>query len=117
MIEQAFQSEHMMKSANIADFTASLRSLGSGADTADEMIDQIRRLEELKSAAAAAQARVTAVFAATQRSAQRAAGVSATEVGKGVTAQVALARRDSPHRGGQHLGLAVALTAELPPGR
>ncbi|MGI8675668.1 MAG: hypothetical protein ACR2JT_01900 [Nocardioidaceae bacterium] len=31
--------------------------------------------------------------------------------------RVALARRDSPHRGGQHLGLAVALTGELPPGR
>ncbi|MBA2531548.1 MAG: DUF222 domain-containing protein [Nocardioidaceae bacterium] len=31
-----------------------------------------------------------------------------------MAAQVALARRDSPHRGGQHLRLAVALTGELP---
>ncbi|MBA2533278.1 MAG: hypothetical protein H0V23_14460 [Nocardioidaceae bacterium] len=103
--------------ADVAGFATALRTLGSGIEPAAELVDQIRRLEELKSAAAAAQARVTAVFAATQRSAQRAAGVPATEVGKGVAAQVALARRDSPHRDGQHLGLAVALTGELPPGR
>lgn len=104
----------MVKSANIADFAASLRSLGSGTDAADEMINQIRRLEELKSAAAAAQAWVTAAFAANQRAAQKAAGVPSSAVGKGIAAQVALARRDSPARGGRHLGLAQALTRELP---
>lgn len=36
-----------------------------------ERIDQIRLLEELKSAAAAAQARVTARFVASQKAAQR----------------------------------------------
>ncbi|MEO7979965.1 MAG: DUF222 domain-containing protein, partial [Sporichthyaceae bacterium] len=35
-------------------------------------------------------------------------------LGQGVAAQVALARRESPHRGGQHVGLAQALVRELP---
>jgi hypothetical protein len=48
--------------------STALRALGSATDTdAAELVDQLRRLEELKSAAAAAQARVTAVFASGQR--------------------------------------------------
>ncbi len=86
---------------------------GVCADAA-ELVDQIRGLEELKAAAAAAQARVTARFAAVQRAARRAAGVPASEAGKGIGAQVALARRDSPHRGSRHLGVAEALCYELP---
>ena len=43
-----------------------------------------------------------------------AAGVPAGKAGAGVGAQVGLARRDSPFRGGRYLGLAQALTAELP---
>ena len=38
----------------------------------------------------------------------------AAELGRGVGAQVALARRDSPNRGGRHLGLAQALVREMP---
>ena len=98
----------------MGSLAAKLRAIGSGGDAASEQIDLIRGLEELKSAAAAAQARVTAAFAADQRSAQRAAGLPVSEVSKGIAAQVALARRESPHRGGQHLGLAEALTRELP---
>ena len=114
MIEQEFAEGRRVISADIADLATALRTLGSGTDEVGELVDQIRRLEELKSAAAAAQARVTAVFAATQRTAQRAAGVPDSKVGKGIAAQVALARRDSPARGSQHLGLAAALISELP---
>ena len=114
MIEQEFEDGLRVTSADVADLTTVLRTLGSGADGAGELVDQIRSLEELKGAAAAAQARVTSVFATAQRSAQRAAGVPAGQMGKGIAAQVALARRDSPARGSQHLGLAEALTNELP---
>ena len=69
----------------------------------------------MKSAAAAAQAAVTVDFAASQRAEQVAAGVPAGKAGAGVGAQVGLARRDSPFRGGRYLGLAQALTSELPP--
>ena len=68
----------------------------------------------MKAAAAAAQARDAADLDASQRRLQAAAGVPADELGRGVGAQVALARRDSPHRGAQHLGLAKALVLEMP---
>jgi hypothetical protein len=109
MIEQVFETQSPV-SARITELACGLRTLGTGTgpDDAAELIDQIRGLEELKSAAAAAQARVAAVFAAEQQREQRTAGVPAGEVGQGISAQIALARRDSPARGGQHLGLAQA---------
>ena len=79
-----------------------------------ERVDQIRVLEMIKAACAAAQARVTASFAASQRAAQQAGGVKPAEVGRGVGSQVALARRDSPVKGGRHVGLAQALVHEMP---
>lgn len=82
--------------------------------TDPERIDLIRSLEELKGAAAAAQARLTAAFDASQRSAQAARGVPAARQGEGVAGQVALARRESPIRGAQHVGLAQALVHEMP---
>lgn len=90
---------------------ATVRGLSPDDDV--DRIDQLRALEKLKCAAAGAQARITAELAASQRAAQEAAGVSARDVGRGIAAQVALARRESPFRGGQHLGLAVALL-EMP---
>jgi hypothetical protein len=78
------------------------------------LIEQLRGLEDLKSAAAAAQARIAVAFDAAQRGIQAAAGVPAEEQGRGVSAQVALARRESPARGSRLLGLARALVTEMP---
>ncbi|WP_079595830.1 HNH endonuclease [Arthrobacter sp. P2b] len=72
------------------------------------MIDQLRELEDLKSAAAAKQADIAVAFDLFQRRVQVAAGVPADELGAGVGAQIALARRESPSRGGRLLGLAKA---------
>ncbi|BAS15919.1 hypothetical protein AHiyo8_42220 [Arthrobacter sp. Hiyo8] len=83
------------------------------ADTA-ELIDLLRGLEDLKSAASAAQARIAVTFDAAQRSAEAAAGVPTDERGRGVAAQVALARRESPARGSRLSGLAKALVTEMP---
>ncbi|PRZ29511.1 uncharacterized protein DUF222, partial [Antricoccus suffuscus] len=77
-------------------------------------IDQIRALEELKAAAAAAQARLAVSFHASQRDQQAAAGTPRRRLGRGVGEQIAAARRDAPRKGGQHLGLAVALIRVLP---
>lgn len=77
-------------------------------------IDLIRALEELKCASEAAQAVLSADFDASQRAEQAAQGVPAARRGRGVAAQIALARRESPHRGQQHLGLAKVLRDELP---
>ncbi|QWZ10299.1 DUF222 domain-containing protein [Nocardioides panacis] len=89
--------------------------MGAGGVVSDaERVEQLVVLERLKAAAAAAQARVTVGFEASQRAAQRAAGVPERRVGAGVAAQVGLARRDSPVKGARHLGLARALVSELP---
>jgi hypothetical protein len=94
--------------------TALVTALGDIGPRGDaERIDMLRALEQLKCAAAGAQARVAAELSDSQCAAQREAGAAARDVGKGVAAQVALARRESPFRGGQHLGLALALR-EMP---
>jgi len=78
-----------------------------------ERIDQISELERLKAAAAAAQARITEVFDASQR--RTAPSLKTTgEVVRSITAQVALARRESPSRGQQHVGVALGLVRDLP---
>ena len=79
-----------------------------------ERVELIGALEALVNAARAAQAVVTAAFDASQRAEQARVGVPADQQGRGVAAQVALARRESPHRGQQHLGLARVLTREMP---
>ena len=90
-------------------------STDPGADGGDAArVAAIRALEEIKSAAAAAQARVTARFVRSQRAAQAAAGMPADRVGRGLAAQVALARRCSPHQAARHVGWAMILTSELP---
>jgi hypothetical protein len=79
-----------------------------------ERVDLIGALEVLKSAAAATQARLTADLDASVRARHAAMGLPADKQGRGVGAEVALARRESPTRGGQHLGLAKALVHEMP---
>jgi hypothetical protein len=83
---------------------------------ADEaaLIEQIAWLERVKSAAAAGQARAAAALDEKRRADEAAAGVPKAKQGRGVASEVALARRDSPARGGRHLGLAKALVHEMP---
>ena len=77
-------------------------------------VELIGALEDLANASRACQAVVTAELDTSQRAEQARAGVAVGQQGRGVAAQVALARRESPHRGGQHLGLARVLTREMP---
>lgn len=86
---------------------------GAGLDEA-ETIDQIAALEQLKAAAAAAQARLTAHLHAARIRREAVAGVPARRRGAGLGTEVALARRVSPHQGNRHLGVALALTREMP---
>lgn len=82
--------------------------------TESALVARIAELEVLKAAAAAGQARAAAALDASRRAAEAAAGVPARARGRGVATEVALARRDSPVRGGRHLGLAKALVHEMP---
>ncbi len=79
-----------------------------------ELVEGIAALERLKAAAAARQARLAAALDAARRAAEAAVGVPAERRGRGVAAEVALARRDSPARGSRHLGFAKALVNEMP---
>src|SRR5947209_10444027 len=99
-----------------AALTAMLGTLrGLESDVEDRArIDRIRLLEELKSAAAAAQAAETAAFAASQRAAQRAAGVKPEVTARSVAGQVGLARRISPFHARRYVGWSTILTTELP---
>ncbi len=90
-----------------------LFDVDEGASQA-ELRAVVEECERLKSAAAAAQARATALWAAKRAAAEEAAGVPARRRGKGLASEVALARRDAPVKGGQHLGFAKALVHEMP---
>jgi hypothetical protein len=99
---------------NVSGWVSTLAGLAREVVSDAERIDRIRELEDLRAAAAAAQVRLSADFEASQRQAQIAARVPARRLGEGIAAQIALARRESPVRGAQHLGLAKTLTTEMP---
>ena len=79
-----------------------------------ERIDQVRKLEELKCAAEAAQARLSVDFDAAVRAGAAARSVPAARQGRGVAAQLGFARRESLHLAERHLGLAKVVVAEMP---
>lgn len=79
-----------------------------------DLVAVITALERLKAAATAAQARLSADLDRDQRAAQRAAGLPANRQGAGIANQIALARGQSPHAGQTLLGVAKALTTEMP---
>jgi hypothetical protein len=87
---------------------------GSSSPLADaHRINQLSRLEKIKSAAAAAQARVTVAFEDSQLARQEAAGVRREQRGRGIGDQVALARGCAAAQGSRHLGFAKAMD-EMP---
>ncbi|MGO4122436.1 HNH endonuclease [Arthrobacter sp. YAF16] len=100
-------------SATVADLARILAGIPAPASAA-ALIDETRELEDLKSALAARQARDAVAFDLAQRREQSLAGVPADQLGTGIAAQLALARRESPAKGGRLLGLAKALVTEMP---
>lgn len=78
------------------------------------LVDLLRAAEDLKSAAAAVQARAAVALEAARVQAEADQGVPKSRCGAGVGVEVALARRESPFRGGRRVGLARALVRELP---
>ena len=83
------------------ELVVALASLEADPDPHNQ-IDQLTALERLKSAASAAQARVTATIA------------SGGDPVRSIGAQVGLARHESPHRGRRLTTLSVALVHDLP---
>jgi hypothetical protein len=107
------QSPSPLAAAQAADLTAALRD-GGLPDDPEALIDLIGELERLKSAVCAAQADAAVAYDAARRSAESVQGVSSRRQGRGVAAEIALARRESPHRGQMLLGLGKILHHEMP---
>lgn len=90
----------------LAGLRSGLAGLSTESWTEAELIDMTAELESLKAAAAAAQT-------------QAAAGLARRRVEtdghvRGLGAEIALARGESPHKGARLLGLATALVDEMP---
>ena len=104
--------------SRIAETVAAFIAALASADIDDlpdaDRIDELTALEQLKAAAFARQVRVTDAFARSQRARLLAAGSKASEASRSVCGQVGLARRDSPHKGNRHVGLARTLVHEMP---
>ena len=79
-----------------------------------ERIDRIRELERVKSACAAAQAVLTVAFVESQTAGLSTKRARDERTRRSVSGQVAVARQESPFRGGRHVGLATVLTSEMP---
>src|ERR1700746_2382036 len=107
----------LIRLSDHADILAHMFDTLAAIDPATDqsaLIDRIAELERIKSAAAAGQARAAAALDGARRASEAAAGVPAAQRGRGVASEIALARRDSPARGGRHLGFAKALVHEMP---
>ncbi|MDN5607416.1 protein of unknown function (DUF222) [Brevibacterium aurantiacum] len=79
-----------------------------------DAIDRITALEELTSAAAAAQARETLTFDMRRRNREAEEGMTSRKQGKGVGAEIALARKVSRARGSTLLKFSRSLLIDLP---
>ncbi len=100
--------------ARVAWLGAELGGLNAGGLGDGELVALLGELESLKCRVEAAQVVAAAALDCSVRAAHAASGVAADRQGQGVGLQVALARRESHHRGERHLGLARVLTRELP---
>jgi len=78
------------------------------------LVDELRALEELKCAVEGRQARLAVALDTAQRERAAEAGEPVERHGRGVAAQIALARRMSHRKGQRALGLAKVLHAEMP---
>ncbi|KQR96687.1 HNH endonuclease [Williamsia sp. Leaf354] len=84
------------------------------ASSETDTIDQIAALESLKAACAATQAKQTIRLEELRVEAESAAGVPVARQGRGLAAEVALARKASGSAGGRYLGFARAVMREMP---
>jgi hypothetical protein len=102
-----------LTTTDLAGLIASIGAMAPAVDDSDR-IERLRHFEALKSAISAAQATIAVEFDLSQRHVQAIAGVPAERRGRGVAAQIGLARRVSPWQGQRWLGWAKILTSELP---
>ncbi|MGO4250203.1 DUF222 domain-containing protein [Paenarthrobacter sp. RAF54_2] len=98
----------------VTQAVASLPARAHAGSVSSDLINQLRALEDMKSAISSLQAKIAVAFDLAQRQELAESGVPAAERSQGVAAQIALARRESPNKGSRLLGLAKALVSEMP---
>ncbi|GAB3489148.1 hypothetical protein GCM10027572_10870 [Flexivirga lutea] len=87
---------------------------GIAGDTLEELLAEVRVLEEAKNAISARQARVAVAAHRRQRQVDVPRGINRATTARKVGADIALARRSSPHAGSRLLGVAHAVVEEMP---
>ncbi|WP_197914450.1 HNH endonuclease [Rhodococcoides fascians] len=102
-----------LTSDEVLRFVARLQASDVDVDAAAG-IDLISALETVKCVSVATQAVVTDAVATAISTERRELGKPKAEWRSGIASQIGLARRESPNRGGTHLGLARALVHEMP---
>ncbi|MFI7169829.1 HNH endonuclease [Rhodococcoides fascians] len=105
--------ESSLTSAEVLRFVARLQASDIVVDAAAG-IDLISALETVKCVSVATQAVVTDAVATVISTERRERGKPKAQWRTGIASQIGLARRESPNRGGTHLGLARALVHEMP---
>ncbi len=95
-------------------FTARLQCAETTSGDAGLGIELLDAIETLKSVGCAVQAVITDDVATSIREDRKARRLPRSEWARGVGSQIAFARRESPNRGGRHLGFALALVHEMP---
>ncbi|MBC7640691.1 MAG: DUF222 domain-containing protein [Rhodoferax sp.] len=98
----------------VARLGADLCALDASGVREVDLVALLGELESLKCRVEGAQVAAAAALDSSVRAAHAAAGVPLDRQGQGVGLQVALARRESHHRGERQVGLARVLTRELP---
>jgi hypothetical protein len=110
--DPALDARHV--DACLVDAWVDVLASSDGPEDDAARVAMLRSLERLGCAAAGLQAEITAALDASVRSDDAASGVPKERRGRGVAAEVALARRESHARGRLHLGLARILVDEMP---
>lgn len=106
-------TEFMRPAARTIRFREGLPAFGAPADEA-EALERITALERLKNAACAEQAVLAVTLKELVIARHAALGLDPEKRGKDTGSMVALARAESPNKGGKLLGLAAALVTEMP---
>jgi hypothetical protein len=104
MLEQTSRtpvSQPVLTAGDLAALVDQLQHVDRNAPD-PQLIDQITELERIKSACAAAQAALTLTFVTSQTEGLTATQQRQARAHRSISAQIALARHDSPARGGRH---------------
>lgn len=106
-------TEYLRPAARTIRFREDLPGFGAPATEA-EALERIATLEQLKNAASAEQAVLAVALKEMVINRHAALGLDPEKRGKDTGSMVALARAESPNKGGRLLGFAAALVTEMP---